>query len=105
MTEPSRQVTLGRAYLMAIGALLVGLMIGLVLSNLFPALAALGPGGSCTEVQNEYHEIRRELDTAEDDVRGPASALFELLERRPDCLGDRDRELIEDFRTFLDEDG
>jgi hypothetical protein len=106
MTDPSRPVTVGRAYLMAIGALLVGLMIGLVLPAVVPALEGLRPGGSCTEIQDEYHEIRRQLSAAEgDDLRGPASALFELLEQRPECLGARDRELIEGFRTFLDEDG
>ncbi len=92
--------------MMALGALVVGLVIGFVLPGLVPTLAGVGPGASCTEVQNEYQELRRVLSMAEDDdIREPASALFELLERRPDCLGDADRELIEGFRTFLDRDG
>ena len=55
---------------------------------------------------NAYHEVRSQLDAAKgDDVVEPAAALFELAERRPDCFGDQDRELIEGFRAYLDRGG
>ncbi|MFO7960159.1 MAG: hypothetical protein R6U94_04340 [Nitriliruptoraceae bacterium] len=106
MALPSKQVTVARASVIALGALLVGLAIGIVLPAVVPTLADLGPGESCTQIQNEYHEVRSQLDVAEgDDVVEPAAALFELAERRPDCFGDKDLELIEGFRTFVDQDG
>lgn len=105
LSGPSRKMSVARAYLPAIGALLVGVIIGLSLPAMFPAFAGLGSSEPCTEVQNEYREIRGRLDMWEGDgVDGDAaSALFELLERRPDCIGDDDRALIEDFRMFLDQ--
>lgn len=106
MAQSSRHVTIASAYIIATGALLVGLAIGILLPAVVPMLADLGPGESCTQIQNEYHEVRSQLDVAEgDDVVEPAAALFELAERRPDCFGDQDLELIEGFRTFVDQDG
>ena len=103
----ARQVTVTRASLVAGGALLAGLLIGLLLPAAVPTLAGLGLGETCTEIQNDYTEIQRDLSMADDDdeTGQGADALSDLLERRPDCLSDADRENIEGFDLFLEQHG
>ncbi len=94
----ARSVTVG------IGLVMVGVVIGLLLSNVANPLGT-GSSRSCGEVQNDFEQIRVGLNTAESEEETDARAaeLFELRERRPECLSDMQHEMIEGFKEFLED--
>lgn len=89
-----------RGYGLALAALAVGVAVGLLLPAVLPAAARSLLPGSCTDVRNEVRQIRVDASEAEDS--GRLVDALALLEQRPDCFGDHEREELEGLREFLE---
>lgn len=95
----------GGRYTLAVAALAtgvaLGLVLGLVLPALLPATTRQALPSACTHVHNEIRQIK--TDAARNDPDRLSDAV-QLLDDRPDCFGDHEREELEGLRTFLERD-
>jgi hypothetical protein len=86
----------------AAGAVVAGLVLGVLLPSVLPGSVATRLPGSCDEVRDRAREIRTELGRGGLDGDEALAAIDEL-QRRPDCFSEDQRREHRELREFWEE--